>query len=43
MKTQLFDEDKPYGPKEPEIVEVEVPEGYTGGSTYAYPRYYEVY
>ena len=39
----LFDEDKTEGPKEPERVVVEVPEGYTGGSRYAHPQYYEIY
>ena len=39
----LFDEDKTEGPKEPERVVVEVPEGYTGGSRYAQPEYHEIY
>ena len=39
----LFDEDKTEGPKEPERVVVEVPEGYTGGSKYAQPEYHEIY
>ena len=39
----LFEEDEPEGQKKPERVVVEVPEGYTGGSKYAQPEYYEIY
>ena len=39
----LFEKDEPEGPKKPERVVVEVPEGYTGGSRYAQPEYYEIY
>ena len=35
--------DKAEEPQKPERVVVEVPEGYTGGSMYAYPKYYEIY